>query len=282
MVLKFTKMHGLGNDYVLVGLFDQQINDPAGLARAMSDRHLGVGADGLILAAPPEHPDAHVRMIIFNADGSRAQMCGNGIRCLAKLVYERGWARSNPLVVQSDRGMHTVELSLDDDQRVKVVRVDLGPPELNPRRIPVALDGEQVVERPFKLGTRRLTMTCVSLGNPHAVFFVPDLRGVPLSDWGPRIEHHELFPERINAHFAQVVRRSLIRMISWERGAGSTRACGTGAAAVCVAGVLSGQTERVVSIDLPGGRLKLEWDKRSNHIFMTGPATEVFTGQWPL
>ncbi len=281
MTLDFTKMHGLGNDYVFVSLLDQQVDDPAGLARAMSDRHLGVGADGLILVAPPETPAAHVRMIIYNADGSRAQMCGNGIRCLAKLVYERGWAPFNPLHVQSDRGVHTLELTLDQRQRVVAVRVDMGPPELDPRRIPVDLDGEQVVERPLRLGTRRLAMTCVSLGNPHAVFFVPDLRRVPLADWGPRIEHHELFPERTNVHFAQVVRRNAIRMVSWERGAGSTRACGTGAAAVCVAGVLTGQTERQVNIDLPGGQLKLEWDKQSDHVFKTGPATEVFTGRWP-
>lgn len=281
MPIKFTKMHGLGNDYVHVSLFDQRVDDPAALARVISDRHRGVGSDGLILVAPPEDAGAHVRMIMFNADGSRAQMCGNGIRCVAKLAYERGLARANPLRVQTDRGVLSLDLTLDADQRVREVRVDMGPPILQPQRIPVALDGERVVGSPLPLGERLLSMTAVSIGNPHAVFFEPDLTRIPLAEWGPQLERHPLFPERVNVHFAQVVRPDLVRMITWERGTGITQACGTGASAVCVAGVLNDLTDRAITAELPGGRLKLEWDQASRHVFMTGPAEEVFTGEWP-
>lgn len=280
MPIKFTKMHGLGNDYVCVDLSDQRVDDPATLARVISDRHRGVGSDGLILIAPPDDAGAHVRMIMFNADGSRAQMCGNGVRCVAKLAYERGLARANPLRVQTDRGVLSLDLTLDADQRVREVRVDMGPPILEPRRIPVALDGERVVASLIPVGERLLSMTAVSMGNPHAVFFEPDLARVPLAEWGPQLERHSLFPERINVHFAQVVRPDLVRMITWERGTGITQACGTGASAVCVAGVLNDLTGRAITAELPGGRLKLEWDQASNHVFMTGPAEEVFTGEW--
>ena len=291
MPLQFTKMHGLGNDYVYVSLFDQRVDDPPALARAISDRHRGVGADGLILVAPPEVAGAHVRMVMFNADGSRAQMCGNGVRCVAKLAYERGLARANPLLVQTDRGVLSLDLTLDASGRVTEVRVDMGEPILEPRRIPVALPGERAVSVPVPIpgdmdaGCRSapqvLLMTAVSMGNPHAVFFEPDLARVPLTRWGPRIECHPLFPERINVHFAQVVRPDLVRMITWERGTGITQACGTGACAVCVAGVLTARTARGITAELPGGRLKLAWDDATNHVFMTGPAEEVFTGQWP-
>jgi diaminopimelate epimerase len=282
MPLQFTKMHGLGNDYVFVSLFDQQLADPPALARAISHRHHGVGSDGLILVVPPTDAGAHVRMIMYNADGSRAQMCGNGIRCLAKLAYERGLARDNPLRVQTDRGILMLDLTLDASRRVTEVRVDMGEPILEPRRIPVALTGERVVGRPLECAGNTLRMTCVSLGNPHAVFFVPDLADVPLGDWGPRLESHPVFPERANVHFVQVLRRNLVRMVTWERGAGPTQACGTGASAVCVAGVLNDFTDRSLAAELPGGVLHLEWDQPTNHVSMTGPAVEVFTGQWPL
>jgi diaminopimelate epimerase len=281
MPLKFTKMHGLGNDYVLVSLFDQQVADPASLARAISDRHRGVGSDGLIFVAPPTAAGAHVRMSMYNADGSRAQMCGNGVRCLAKLAYERGLARENSLHVQTDRGILTLDLVLDANRRVTEVRVDMGEPILDPRRIPVGLAGERIVAHPLECGAHTLYMTCASLGNPHAVFFVPDLSGVPLNDWGPRLEAHPLFPERINVHFVQVGRRDFVRMITWERGAGPTQACGTGASAVCVAGVLNDVTDRSIAAELPGGVLQLAWDEATNHVFMTGPAVEVFSGEWP-
>lgn len=304
MSLAFTKMHGLGNDYVYVSVFDQLVSRPARLARAVSDRHRGVGGDGLILVAPPEDPAAHVRMIVYNADGSRAQMCGNGIRCVGKFAYERGLARVNPLRVQTDAGVLELQLRLDRRDRVRGVRVDLGPPILEPRRIPVKLAGDLAVNvelpplRPRRVGKtppprgagetrpppgppagRRFT--AVSMGNPHAVFHVPDVARVPLAEWGPVIASHPLFPEGVNVHFAQVLTAGRVRVVTWERGAGATQACGTGAAAVCVAGALSGRSGRRLVVELPGGELRLEWNERSGHVFMTGPAQEVFTGQWP-
>ncbi len=281
MPLHFTKMHGLGNDYVYVDVFEEHVDDPAELARRISDRQRGVGSDGLILVAPADDAHAHVRMIMFNADGSRAQMCGNGIRCLAKLAYERGIARVNPLRVQTDRGVLSLDLTLDADGCISNVRVDMGAPILEPRLIPVDLPGERVVAYSLSCAGAELRMTCVSMGNPHAVFFQADLNQVPLDEWGPALERHALFPERVNVHFAQVVARNCVRMVSWERGTGATQACGTGAAAVCVAGVLNGVTDRVTTVELRGGQLELEWDQVTNHVFLTGPATEVFTGQWP-
>jgi diaminopimelate epimerase len=281
MSLKFSKMHGLGNDYVYVSLFDQTVDDPTQLARVISDRHRGVGGDGLILVGPPEAGDAHVRMQIFNADGSRAEMCGNGIRCVAKLAYERDWARENPLRVQTDAGVLRLDLTLDAAGKVGKVRVDMGAPVLDPQRIPVALGGDKVVGMSVPLAGKVLSVTCVSMGNPHAVFFTEALARVPLGDWGPKLERHPLFPRRMNVHFAQVHKPDRVKMITWERGSGQTLACGSGACAVCVAGVLNGKTQRAITVQLPGGELSLEWDEESNHVFMTGPATEVFTGEWP-
>ena len=280
MPLNFTKMHGLGNDYVLVSLFDQRVDDPAGLARRISDRHHGVGSDGLILISPPDDPSADLKMIVYNADGSPAQMCGNGIRCVAKLAFERGLARRDPLRVQTGAGVLTLGLTLDADERVTAVRVDMGEPVLDPRRIPVAMGGSRVVGQPMPFMEHVLRVTCVSMGNPHAVFFADDLALVPLAEWGPQLEHHPLFPERINVHFAQVLRPERVRMITWERGSGITEACGTGASAVCVAGRLRGLTASSVTIELPGGELEVEWDEAGGHVFQTGPAEEVFTGQW--
>ncbi|MGD8450578.1 MAG: diaminopimelate epimerase [Phycisphaerae bacterium] len=279
--MRFTKMHGLGNDFVVVSLFDQHVADPAALARAVGDRRRGVGSDGLILVAPPADEQADVCMIMFNPDGSRAEMCGNGIRCLARLVHERGLVRRNPLRVATDAGVLPLELNVDAAGDVYGVRVAMGRPVLEPQRIPVSLAGDRVVRVPLSLGDLNLTMTCLSMGNPHAVFFTPDLAGVPVADWGPRIETHALFPQRINVHFVQVLSRSRVRMATWERGAGLTQACGTGACAVCVAGVLNDLTERTITAELPGGELELHWDQQSAQVYMTGPATEVFTGTWP-
>lgn len=281
MPLKFTKMHGLGNDYVYISVFDQRVDDPPALSRAISDRHRGIGSDGLILLAPPDDPQAHVRMHMYNADGSRGRMCGNGVRCLAKLAYERGLARANPLRVQTDRGVLSLDLRLDDSGNVRDVRVDMDAPILDPQRIPVAVPGERVVAYPIRVEGQELALTCVSMGSAHAIVFVPDVARVPLSTWGPQLERHPLFPERINVHFVQVVRPDSVKMMIWERGSGATQACGTGASAVCVAGVLNGLTARKITAEQPGGSLVLEWDERTNHVFMTGPATEVFTGEWP-
>lgn len=275
-------MHGLGNDYVYIDVFEQRVAAPEALARAVSDRHRGIGGDGLILIAPPRTPDGDVRMVMYNADGSRAQMCGNGVRCVARYAYEHGRARRNPIRVETDRGVLPIDLTLDPSGRVAAARVDMGEPILDPRRIPVALDGARVVGVPIPLGAQMPVLTAVSMGNPHAVFFVDDLEMVPLIDVGPKLERHPLFPERINVHFVQVLSRDRLRMATWERGTGPTQACGTGAAAVCVAGVLNGFTNRAIVATLPGGELTLVWDEKSNHVFKTGPATEVFSGEWPL
>lgn len=281
MGLRFTKMHGLGNDYVYISTFDQAIANPASLAKAISDRHRGVGSDGLILIAPPTTPTAHVRMEMYNADGSRAQMCGNGIRCVAKFTYERGLARDNPLRIETDAGVLTLALTLDPRQRVQLVRVDMGAPILDPLKIPVSLAGPTVIDASIPLMDTVLAITCISMGNPHAVLFVDQLVRVPMKEWGPRLERHPLFPQRINVHFAQVLKPNRVRVVTWERGAGMTQACGTGACAVCVAGVLTKRTERRITAFLPGGDLELEWDEASDHVFMTGPASEVFQGEWP-
>lgn len=281
MPLPFTKMHGLGNDYVYINAFEHSVANAATLARRVSDRHRGVGADGLILIAPPTAPGAHARMEMYNSDGSRGKMCGNGVRCVAKFVYDQSLARVNPLRIQTDAGVLEISLTFDARGCVALARVDMGEPILEPQRIPVALGGERVVATPIPLADRMLTVTCVSMGNPHAVIFVDDLKRVPLSDWGPKLERHPLFPQRINAHFVQVLQRERVRMFTWERGAGATQACGSGAAAVCVAGVLNQRTERQISALLPGGELTLEWDAGSNHVFKTGPATMVFSGMLP-
>jgi diaminopimelate epimerase len=283
--LRFTKMHGLGNDYVYVDLFDQTLPaPPETLAPQFSDRHTGIGGDGLILLEPPDTPEADVRMRMYNADGTRARMCGNGIRCIGKLAWERGRARRNPLRVQTDAGILTLQLVLVGEQ-VDNVRVDLGPPRLDPDALPALFDGPRVIDVPLVAGGVTLNYTCVSMGNPHAVAFVGDVMHVPLAEWGPEIEWHARFPERINVHYAQVLDRGRLRMVTWERGSGPTRACGTGACAVLVAGVLTGRCERIASVSLPGGELRIEWPDAGpaeGRVFMSGPAVEVFRGELAL
>lgn len=274
-------MHGLGNDYVYVNTFVERVDDAPRLAREVSDRHRGIGSDGLILIAPPGREDADVRMEMYNADGSRGQMCGNGIRCVAKFAHDHDISKRNPLRVATDAGVLTLLLRVGDDGKVRTVRVDMGEPILDPKRIPVALGGERVISQLLPLREAILGMTCVSMGNPHAVIFVDSLDEVPLHQWGPQVERHPLFPQRVNAHWVQIVSRDHVRMVTWERGSGPTQACGTGAAAVCVAAVLNQLTDRKLTATLPGGDLLLEWDESSNHVFKTGPATEVFSGTWP-
>jgi len=283
-MLRFTKMHGLGNDYVYVNGFDQTIADPAALARGMADRHFGVGGDGLILILPPTPGSAaHVRMRMFNADGSESAMCGNGVRCVAKFAYDHGLARVNPLHVETGAGVRIIQLSLGDDGRVRSATVDMGEPILEPPRVPVILDPPpraQAVNVPFAVDGQTFEMTCVSMGNPHAVIYVDDLAAVDLAAVGPKIERHPAFPQRVNVHFVQVHDATRATMATWERGSGITLACGTGASAVCVAGVLTGRTARTLDAKLPGGHLLLEWRQSDNHVTMTGPATEVFHGTW--
>ena len=278
--MRFTKMQGAGNDYVYVDCYTESLpEDPAQLARRMADRHFGVGGDGLILIGPSRIADAQMRM--FNADGSEAEMCGNGIRCLAKLVHDRGISDANPLRIETAAGVKTVELILDDAGRAAAATVDMGEPVLAAAEIPVDIPGERVVDAPLHVGGHDFRMTCVSMGNPHAVLYVDDVAAVPLAEIGPLIERHPLFPQRVNAHFVQVHSGTEVTMRTWERGSGITLACGTGASAVCVAGVLTERTGPKVLAHLPGGDLKLEWRDSGNRVYMTGPAEEVFTGDWP-
>jgi len=297
--MRFTKMHALGNDYVYVNGFVEKVPDPAATARIVSDRHFGIGADGLILILPSEKAD--VRMRMFNADGSEAEMCGNGIRCVAKYAYDHGLCRRNPMRIETGRGVLTLSLEVKDG-KVQRATVNMGEPVLKLADVPVdrdhvALSQEAhvysfVVTRPSTMDEIVATgkaesrpvaavhATFVSMGNPHAVVYVPDVKAVDVAALGPLIEHHPAFPRRINAHWVQVHTRHEVTMRTWERGSGITLACGTGACAVCVAGVLRGRTERKIVAHLPGGDLELEWRQNDNNVYMTGPATEVFSGEW--
>ena len=274
-------MHGLGNCYIYVNCLEERVADAPSLARAMSDRNRGVGSDGLILIGPSDSADA--RMEIYNLDGSRAQMCGNGIRCFAKYVYDHGLCRRNPLRVETDAGVLNLDLTVEGG-RVRMVRVDLGEPRLRPEDLPTTLTAEQMVDYPVRVMERDARMTCVSMGNPHVVIY-----GVPLRLLGPdalrmegsRLERGLRFPERVNVHFVEIASGQEVTMLPWERGSGATQACGTGAAAVCVAGVLTGRSERRVAVHLPGGDLTLEWRTTDNHVYLTGPAVEIFSGDWP-
>jgi len=296
--MRFIKMHGIGNDYVYVNGFAEQVADPESLAVAISDRHMGVGGDGLIMVLPPEPGiDADVRMRMFNADGSESEMCGNGIRCVAKLSHDYGLSTAKPMKVQTGAGVLTLDYRLDTAGKLAEATVDMGEPILEAERIPVQIDrhsqAEPVVNIPGTVielrgwdtaaqdaaGLERC-WTAVSMGNPHAVFYVKNVQAVPLETVGPQLEHAAAFPRRINVHFVQVHSAEEVTMRTWERGSGITLASGTGASAVCVAGILTGRTGRKLLAHLPGGDLNLEWRELDNHVFMTGSATEVFSGDW--
>ena len=281
--MRFTKMHGAGNDYVYVNCYDQRVPDDLGeLARRISDRHFGVGGDGLILICPSEVADARMRM--YNADGSEAEMCGNGIRCLAKYVYDHGIAKKDTLTVQTDAGVLSLDLHVTDGL-VDRVRVDMGEPILDAASVPTTLPGRAehrgaAVDVPLVVGEMTLQVTCVSMGNPHCVTFVDRLTDQWVRETGPRIETDPHFPHRVNAEFVEVLSRGEVRQRTWERGSGETLACGTGASAVCVAGVLTGRTDRKILVHLPGGDLTLDWSETDSHVYMTGPAVEVFSGEY--
>lgn len=295
--MRFTKMHGLGNDYVYVNGFVERVEDPASLAVKVADRHTGIGGDGLILVLPPEvGVEADVRMRMFNADGTESEMCGNGVRCVAKYAFDHGLTKNKPMRVQTGRGVLSIDYHRNGDGKLAMATVNMGEPILDPPTIPVRLpDLVQVVNHPIKglfdwpdaAWVKRCgldqRMTCVSMGNPHVVLYCDDVSKVPLEQVGPIIEHHKVFPRRINVHFAHVHAGGdgEVTMRTWERGSGITMACGTGACAVAVAGVLTGRTARKLLAHLPGGDLHLEWREADNHVYMTGPATEVFTGEWP-
>jgi diaminopimelate epimerase len=272
--LRFTKMHGIGNDYVYVECFTQPVANPAALARRVSPRRTAVGSDGLILICPSTTADC--RMEMYNADGSRGEMCGNGIRCVGKYAYEHGLARKDTLSVDTDAGIKTLQLHTAAG-RVTAVTVDMGEPLLDGPRIPVAAEG-RVVNAPLDVGGTTYRVTCVSMGNPHCVVFVPAVDDLPVEQIGPRFEHHPFFPQRVNTEFVTVVSRSALRMRVWERGSGETAACGTGACATLVAAVLNGHSDRRATLHLNGGDLQIEWGA-DNHVFMTGPAEEVFSGE---
>jgi diaminopimelate epimerase len=280
--MKFTKMHGIGNDYVYVNAFAETVAEPACLAREISDRHFGVGSDGLILILPSKLAD--VRMRMFNADGSEAEMCGNGIRCVAKYAFEHGIARRNPMRVETGQGVLSLELQLEGGD-IRNVTVNMGQPILELAKIPVDSGflkaSSQSNEYSFSVeGSDISHAAFVSMGNPHAVIFVDDVNPIDVVRLGPLVERHQAFPRRINAHWVQVKSRGEVIVRTWERGSGITLACGTGACAVCVAGAITGRTDRKILAHLPGGDLTLEWPEKDNCVYMTGPAVEVFSGEW--
>jgi diaminopimelate epimerase len=278
--MKFTKMHGIGNDYVYVDCFAHPTpQNPAGLAQRIADRHFGVGGDGLILICPSDN-GADARMRMFNADGSESEMCGNGLRCVAKYVYDHGIARKPRLRLQTGRGVLAVDVELAGD-KVSRVRVNMGEPILSSAKIPTLLPGDPPVNAALTVGDRTFEVTCVSMGNPHCVIFVEKATDELVLGYGPKIERAPQFPARVNVEFVEVIRATEVRQRTWERGSGETLACGTGASAVCVAGVLTGRTERRILNHLLGGDLELHWDETDNHVYKTGGAVEVFTGEWP-
>ena len=277
--MKFTKMQGLGNDYVYVNCLKETIADPPALAKKISDRHFGVGSDGLIMINPSDKADFEMEM--YNADGSRAEMCGNGIRCVAKYVYDYGLTDKTRISVETLAGIKYLDLTVENG-KVSLVRVDMGRPILEPENIPVQAEGSRVVDEPLTVDGKEYRMTCVSMGNPHAVIFVDqDVRELPLEQIGPSFENHERFPKRINTEFARVLDRRTVEMRVWERGSGETLACGTGTCATAVACVLNGLTEDEITVHLLGGDLYIRWDRENDTVYMTGPAETVFDGEWP-
>ena len=277
--MKFTKMQGLGNDYVYVNCLKETIADPPALAKKISDRHFGVGSDGLIMINPSDKADFEIEM--YNADGSRVEMCGNGIRCVAKYVYDYGLTDKTRISVETLAGIKYLDLTVENG-KVSLVRVDMGRPILEPENIPVQAEGSRVVDEPLTVDGKEYRMTCVSMGNPHAVIFVDqDVRELPLEQIGPSFESHERFPKRINTEFARVLDRRTVEMRVWERGSGETLACGTGTCATAVACVLNGLTEDEITVHLLGGDLYIKWDREKDTVYMTGPAETVFDGEWP-
>jgi len=274
--MKFTKMHGCGNDYVYVNLFEEEVVDPAAVSIKVSDRHFGIGSDGLITIGPSDKAD--FRMRIYNADGSEAEMCGNGIRCVAKYVYDHKLTDKTEVQIETGAGVLTLKLFVKEGE-VDQVRVDMGQPILEPALIPVQTEGDKVIDEPIEVGGKTWRMTCVSMGNPHAVVFVDDTEHFEIEKYGPLFENHKRFPKRTNTEFTQVLSRTEANMRVWERGSAETWACGTGTCACVMACILNGKTDDKVLVHLRGGDLTIEYDRESDHIFMTGPATEVFSGE---
>ena len=273
--MKFTKMQGLGNDYVYVNCFEEKIENPPAVARFVSDRHFGIGSDGLIMINPSKTADFEMEM--YNADGSRGEMCGNGIRCVAKYVYDYGLTDKTQISVETLGGIKYLDLTVEDG-KVSLVKVDMGKPELEADLIPIISEREQVIDEPIEVDGKEYHMTGVSMGNPHAVIYVDDVKGLDLEKIGPKFENHERFPKRINTEFVHCIDRQTVEMRVWERGSGETLACGTGACAVAVSSILNNLTDTQVTVKLLGGDLQIEWDREKDRVFMTGPATVVFDG----
>lgn len=273
--MKFTKMQGLGNDYIYVNCFEESVENPAELSVRLSDRHFGIGSDGLILIRPSSVGDA--MMDLYNADGSRAMMCGNGIRCVGKYVYERGISQKEVLKIDTLSGVKTLYLSLKN-KKVQSVRVDMGIPEFCPEKIPVQGWKAPLIEERFSFQGEELRITCVSMGNPHCVLFVPDVARAPVETLGAALEHCDRFPEGVNVEFIHVVNRKELDMRVWERGSGETMACGTGACAAVAAAIAAGKTDRFVTVHLLGGDLQIAWPEENSALYMEGPAEFVFEG----
>ena len=275
--MRFSKMHGIGNDYVYVNCFEEQVDDPAALAVAMSRQHYGVGSDGLILICPSNVADFEMKM--YNADGSQSEMCGNGTRCVGKYVYDRGLTDKTTVSLMTGAGLKILQLKVLNG-KVAAVKVDMGAPELRPELIPVDLPGEKVMGHRLTAGSQTYEIHCVSMGNPHCIVFVKDPDQVDVEQVGRMLENHPIFPNRANIEFVQVVNRNHLRMRVWERGSGETLACGTGACASLVAAVLTGKADRQVTMDLLGGSLELDWSFEDGHVYQEGPAKFVFDGEW--
>ena len=277
--MKFTKMHGIGNDYVYVNCFEESVKNPAEVSKFVSDRHFGIGSDGLILISPSAIAD--FRMNIYNADGSQAEMCGNGIRCVAKYVYDYGLTDKTEISVETLAGIKYLRLQVENG-KVASVEVNMGAPILEPKEIPVTVEESPVVNVPVEVKGKIYHMTCVSMGNPHAIIFMNNVKDLDIAAIGPYFENHTVFPKRTNTEFVEVLDRNTVNMIVWERGSDETLACGTGACATTVACILNDKTENEVTVHLLGGDLKIRWDREANQVYMTGPATVVFDGEITL
>lgn len=277
--MKFTKMHGIGNDYIYVNCLEKEIANPSEVAKFVSDRHFGIGSDGLVMILSSAKADFRMRML--NSDGSEAEMCGNAVRCVGKYVYDNGLTSKKVVTVETLAGIKVLDMTVENG-KVTLVRVDMGEPVLKPKDIPVLSDKDLFVSEPVTVDGQVYKVTCVSMGNPHAVTYVDDVAGFPLEAVGPKMEKHQLYPRKINAEFVQLIDRQTLKMRVWERGAGETMACGTGACAVLVATVLNGLCDRKAAIKLLGGDLYIEWNEKDNHVYMTGPAAKVFDGEIEL
>lgn len=274
--MKFTKMQGLGNDYIYVDCTQQDIDNPSEIAKKVSDRHFGIGSDGLVLILPSQIADFRMRM--FNSDGSESEMCGNAIRCVGKYVFDNKLTDKTNITIETLAGIKVLEFTVEDN-KVVTARVDMGEPILTPGDIPVKSEKDRFINEPVEIDGHKYNVTAVSMGNPHAITYVDNVANFPLYEVGPKMEVNGFFPRKVNAEFVEVIDRSTLKMRVWERGAGETLACGTGASAVLVASVLNGVSERAATVKLLGGDLFIEWSEKDNHVYMTGPAVKVFDGE---